>query len=358
MRHVRADSTHDRAPHAGAATLNRRAILAGLAGSVIAAGSARTVLGQGEATPDPAGATSAEQGWSFTDDRGVTATAPETPSRIVAYVNPAAALADFGIRPVGMYGQSRKDNGELADFLTERGLDQDVTLFSETWGEFDLEQLLALDADLLVDSMHPDGNSLWYLPDDLVPTVEARMPVVGIQFTGGPSSDEIIRRYEDLAAALGADLDAPDLAAAREEYAAAVEDLSAAIVANPDLTVLPVSATTDAPYIGGASYSPDLIFFRSLGLNVIQHANPDEMWEELSWEQINTYPADLIIRDRRPGAITEAEYAEIATWASLPAVQAGQVANWYPETVYSYQGFTGYLREMTAAIQAARPLGS
>src|SRR4051812_42919727 len=42
--------------------------------------------------------------WVFTDDRGITVTLPGMPKRIIADVNVAAALWDFGVRPVGLFG--------------------------------------------------------------------------------------------------------------------------------------------------------------------------------------------------------------------------------------------------------------
>src|SRR5687767_7092348 len=49
--------------------------------------------------------------WSFEDDRGVTATAPSRPQRIVAHVGSAAVLWDHGIRVVGTFGPRGRPDG-------------------------------------------------------------------------------------------------------------------------------------------------------------------------------------------------------------------------------------------------------
>ena len=56
------------------------------------------------ATPASASGLQPDGTWVFTDDRGVTVTLPEMPQRLIADVNVAAALWDFGVRPVGIFG--------------------------------------------------------------------------------------------------------------------------------------------------------------------------------------------------------------------------------------------------------------
>ena len=63
------------------------------------------------AAQDATPAASPGAGWTFTDDAGVTITFPETPQRVVAYVNLAAALDDFGAKPVGYFGQPLRADG-------------------------------------------------------------------------------------------------------------------------------------------------------------------------------------------------------------------------------------------------------
>src|SRR5688572_27009371 len=79
--------------------VSRRGFIGGVLG-LAAAGRLLPVAAQ-DGTPagsPPAG------GWSFTDDKGVTIELPGMPVRIVADVNAAAPLWDFGIRPVAVFG--------------------------------------------------------------------------------------------------------------------------------------------------------------------------------------------------------------------------------------------------------------
>jgi ABC-type Fe3+-hydroxamate transport system substrate-binding protein len=70
-----------------------------------------------------------EPGWSYTDARGVRVQLPERPERIVAYVAVAAVLWDYGVRPVGIFGPQRRDDGSpdtTADLLSFRALGLDL----------------------------------------------------------------------------------------------------------------------------------------------------------------------------------------------------------------------------------------
>lgn len=63
-----------------------------------------------------------QAGWEFTDDRGSTSSGPDAPPRVVAYVRAGAALWEYGVRPVAVYG-SGHDSGADADPAKLGGLD-------------------------------------------------------------------------------------------------------------------------------------------------------------------------------------------------------------------------------------------
>ena len=44
------------------------------------------------------------------------------------------------------------------------------------------------------------------------------------------------------------------------------------------------------------------------------------------------------------------DYLAIDTWASLPAVQAGQIGNWRAELPYSRASYASYLGELAETI--------
>src|SRR5690348_13132494 len=83
-------------PHGLPNSATRRTVLGGVLGA-LAASRLSTSRAQ-DATP------AADGPWSFTDDKGVTVELPARPLRIIADVNAAAPLWDFGIRPVAVFG--------------------------------------------------------------------------------------------------------------------------------------------------------------------------------------------------------------------------------------------------------------
>ncbi len=340
------------APDRSPSTTTRRALIAALSVAALPVAARRASARQDDATPAAADAAqpAAEGEWSFTDDRGETITLPARPERIVAQSGSAAALWDYGIRPVAVFGPQRNPDGSNAVDIGNVDVES-VESIGEAWGEFDLEKLLALDVDLLVGPLHPLGD-IWYLPVETAPLLDGNVPIVGIYFTGGVSATHIMERYEELAAALGADLDAPEVVEAREEFDAAAEELRAAIAEKPGLKVLAVSGTPEAFYVASASFAADLVFLKELGLDIIQHGT-EGMWEDMSWEQADRYPAGLILVDERAGAMKPDEYAAIDTWTALPAVQAGQLGPWRTELPYSRRGYAEYLRDLAEAVRNA-----
>ncbi|MBA2520739.1 MAG: ABC transporter substrate-binding protein [Chloroflexia bacterium] len=287
--------------------------------------------------------------WTFTDDRGVTTVLPAPPERVVAQVSAAAALWDYGVRPVGIFGPSQREDGTQDPQSGNMDLAEVVSI-GEIWGDFDLEEFVALEPDLLVSQLYAD-SPLWYVPEEVAETVAGLVATVGIQVQG-VSIRRVLERFAELAGDLGADLDSSANVAAREEFLAAEDDLRAAIVEKPGLSVIAVAGDHDTLYVANPEFAKDLIYFRELGLDVVP-VDGDEFWDALSWEQANKYPADLILNDARTQSLTLEQLSEFETWRALPAVVAGQVAGWYPEPSYSYLGYAPVLRELAAAIHAA-----
>ena len=175
---------------------------------------------------------------------------------------------------------------------------------------------------------------LWYVPEEVAPAVDERTPSIGILMED-VSIAQTIDRFAELAAALGADLESPEVAADKERFDRAVADLKAAIAEKPGLTVLAVSGDADNYYVAHPAAAADLIFLRELGLDiVIPESDPEEYWDTLSWEQANKYPADLILQDNRPHALSRDQLMAIPTWQELPAVKADRLSTgiWSPST--------------------------
>lgn len=98
---VAPDGWADREWDALVAALTRRRLLAG----GLALGLLAVLPGYGGDASQPSGAASGL--WEFTDDRGVTVSLPKRPVRVVAQTTSAAALWDYGVRPIAIFGPGR-----------------------------------------------------------------------------------------------------------------------------------------------------------------------------------------------------------------------------------------------------------
>lgn len=300
----------------------------------------------GEPAPQDAGP------WEFTDDRGITISLPERPVRIVAQSTAAAALWDLGIRPVGVFGPQRRADGSNDPEIGNVDLST-VESVGEQWGELDLEKLAALRPDIIVTTMWQPPD-LWYITEDVAAKVEAIAPTVGIHVADRPISQSIAR-FEELAQALGADLQAPAIVAARQRFEQASAELKAAIAEKPGLKVLFGAGSLDTLWVVNPPPYADLRYFQELGLEIVVPENPDQFWEALSWEQALKYPADLILYDVRSHVVPPDQLAEkVPTWNQHPAVKAGQVGPWHATAAHSYAGFAAIMEELTASIRQSR----
>ena len=295
--------------------------------------------------------TTSEGGWSFEDDRGVTASQPSRPQRIVAHVGAAAALWDYGIKVVGTFGPRQRTDGQKNPLLGDVEIDG-LPSFGDVWGEFDVEKLAGLRPDLLVSTMY-DASTLWYVPAGVADRVAQVTPTVGIQVVGPPITGPI-SRFEALAASLGADLNAVSVSEARQRFDRAGDALKAATAEKPGLRAIAVGTKRESLHVAKPAGHGDLAYFQQLGLDFVTPTTSEQFWEQLSWEQATRYPADLILHDVRPQSLTPAQLQEIPTWNELPAVKAGQLGGWRVESTLSHKGFAAILEELAETIRRCR----
>ncbi|SDD25051.1 ABC transporter substrate-binding protein [Actinokineospora iranica] len=288
--------------------------------------------------------------WEFTDDRGKKVSLPQRPTKIVMQVNAAATLVDFGIKPIGVFGPQKTTDGKPSPQAGD--LDPNTESVGSEFGEFNLEKYTALKPELLITIMY--GEALWYIPEESAATIEEKAPMVAIQL-GGVSAAEGIAKFAKLAESLGADLNSADLAKAKQEFETAGAALKAAAAAKPGLKTMVVQGSKDALLVAKPDFFSDLNYFGKQGLDMVAPTGGEApSWEELSWEQASRYPADLILNDSRDFTLPQAEMAKIPTWAELPAVKAGQLGLWHPETPMSYQKLTPVIRELASVVEKAR----
>ncbi|MFC4060621.1 ABC transporter substrate-binding protein [Planomonospora corallina] len=291
--------------------------------------------------------------WTFTDDRGKKIELPERPARIVAQVGSAAALWDFGVRPVAVFGPHKLKDGSRDPQVGNVDITE-VAGLGNVWDEFNVEQYIALQPELLVSSMYVKGT-LWYVPEKSKDTIEQVAPTAGIMLTG-QSAGQVIGRYAELARSLGADLGAPDIAAAKARFEAATEELKK--IAASGLKILMMSGGADTMWVVNPPEYPDIMHLTEAGLDVVKPGKVDDggFFQSLSWENADTYEADVILYDVRTQALTFDDMMKKPTFAKLPAVEAGQAYPWRAEAPFSYQGYAEYMESLVADLKKAKKL--
>lgn len=327
---------------------SRRGVLAAGVGGLLLPGRVAALWRQAEGTP----ASSAGE-WRFTDDAGTTVTLPERPTRIVADLNAAAALWDFGIRPVAVCGYTTGTDAAWGN------IERDTPVISSSAGAAnpDVEKLLVLGADLFVTITwgNNDENPYeWSFPEPaMYERVRQIVPVVAISGTG--RADQNAERFAELAALLGVNLASPEIAAAKQTYDERVDAFRALAAEKADLTTLFVYADGQDEYVAYPPIWADLAMFQAFGLNIITpKAPPGDYWEELSPEQAMTYQSDVLFQSARSGIFTLGQLAAHPTYGRLPAVKSGQMGLWNQDFIQSYQGLTAALETVIATLQNAR----
>ncbi|QIS04392.1 ABC transporter substrate-binding protein [Nocardia brasiliensis] len=293
--------------------------------------------------------------WSFTDDRGSTVHTDGIPSRIVAFGGSAGLLADYGLqdRLVGVFGEALTPAGAASPLAGDLDVTR-VSVLGNNWGEFNLEKYASLEPDLLItDEYVPDR--LWYVPDSSKDKILAINPNVVAVRIARKTVPQLITRYGELAVALGADLRAPGPARAEQRFDAAVRSVREAVARRPGLRVMAASAAPGIFYVSDPRMSADLSYFAELGVELVvpDTVAADGFFEELSWEHTDKYHADLILLDRRAAAMSLEALDANPVWRGLPAVRAGQVADWQPVFRFSHAGAAPLLEDLAAALGRA-----
>lgn len=336
-------------------TLNRRNLVAASGAVTGAAIFARAGLAQ-SGTPV---ASPAVEGWSFTDDKGVTVSLDTGPERIVADVNAAAALWDFGVRPVGVFGWNSSETGDFGPAGGNIDPEQ-VAIGGNVTEPFQVEPVLAMDPDLLVTiTWEPENpTEYWSLDFDeaVLPLAQEVAPIVAISAVG--LADVNTGRMAELAVALGADLESPELVAANEDYQAALAALPEVAAEKSDLTVMfaYIGNEGEAWYIVDPIGWADVSLYDSLGVNVVIPEESDGYWQTLSFEEALKYPADVIFNSSRGGGTLTLSLEDLQahpTFGQHPAVAAGQVGDWNQDFIMSYQGMTDALNAIISTLDGA-----
>ncbi|POM24242.1 Fe(3+)-citrate-binding protein YfmC precursor [Actinomadura rubteroloni] len=322
---------------------------------LLSAGGGLTLAALLAACGDGGSGASGGAGWTFTDDRGTKISLKARPKRVVAYVGAAAALHDFGVvdQIVGVYGPAKRKDGSRDPQVGEVDVNK-VTIIGNAYGEFNIEKYAALRPELLVDHVFVQPD-LFYVPHESKDKIYKLAPSAGIA-TGAVPLPTPIEHYAALARALGADTRSPAVTAAKARFDKAVQAVRDAVRANPGITVLAAAANANLFYASSPGKNSDLIYFKQLGVGMIQPDNVDKdgYFEHLSWENADKYKADVILLDARTQSLQPKDLESKATWKRLPAVRAGQVHPWDAEPRFSYAGAAPLLERLATAVRTAK----
>ncbi|WP_020502469.1 ABC transporter substrate-binding protein [Sciscionella marina] len=292
--------------------------------------------------------------WEYTDDLGKHIRRDGQPKRIVAYVSCAAALWDFGIHPVGVFGPQRDDDGGKS--LQAGNIDLGkVTSVGNGYDDFNIEKVASLKPDLVITGLAGDKPAdRWILKDQLADKVEKLAPVLAIQESKKPQP-KVIEAYGKLAQRLGADL--AGIKKAREEFEKTGEELRSALREKQGLRVEVVYGDNEGMYVANPKFYSDLIYYTQLGMQLLGGAGgADQFYEQLSWERADKYPADLILADSRKFSLSADQMKQkFPTFRQLPAVKANQIGAWNGEPRFSYQLATPELQRVVDAVKKAKP---
>ncbi|MFF3059703.1 ABC transporter substrate-binding protein [Streptomyces sp. NPDC057909] len=340
-------------PKVRTTSLSRRGLLA--AGGAVGLGAVLAACGE-EKKGSGSGSSSEKSGpWTFKDDRGLTAKAKSTPKNIVAFTGVAAALHDYGIEVKGVFGPTKTKDGKADVQAGDLDVSK-VEILGNVWGEFNVEKYAALGPELLVTAMW-EKDALWYVPDESKDKILKLAPSVAL-WAAQTTIPKAIQRHEDLAASLGADVKAAKITAAKARFEKAAARLRAAAKSKPNIKVMIGSASQDLFYVSLAKTSADTLYFQELGVKFVEpKVNAAGFFEELSWENVDKYDADIIMMDNRSSALQPDALTSKPTWVQLPAVKAGQVIPRTTEPIYSYDKCAPILEDLAKAIEDAKKAG-
>ncbi len=229
-----------------------------------------------------------------------------------------------------------------------------VEILGNVWGEFNVEKYAALGPELLVTAMW-EKDALWYVPDQSKDKILKLAPPSVALWAAQTTMPKAIQRHEDLAASLGADVKSAKVTAAKTRFEKAAARLRAAAKSKPEIKVMIGSASQDLFYVSLAKMSADTLYFQELGVKFVEpKVDKAGFFENLSWENVDKYDADVIMMDNRSSALQPEALTSKPTWAQLPAVKAGQVVPRTTEPIYSYDKCAPILEDLAKAIENAK----
>jgi len=295
----------------------------------------------------------ADGAWSYKDATGTTVKVDHTPKRVVVLNDIAISFIEYGLKPVGTFGQLTMAKDARFDDLDTDG----ITQLGEAYGDIDLEQLAALKPDLVVTSVYPTDEKgtldttqpgYGFKDKEQQKQVQAIAPVAQVKWGG--KGEDVIKTIADLAESLGAKESTVDEAEDRFETAA--DDLEKA-AKESDLSVVSMYADGDGAYVTRPSDEPTLQMYTSFGVDFVNPKPKGFYWGIYSWENAGQISGDVILLSQQGYQVADLE--KQPTFADNAALEAGQVHSWtFPALDYASQA--GYMQQLAGWLEDSKKL--
>lgn len=308
----------------------------------------------GTTVTGPTSSTDARRGpaadaWSFKDATGTTIALDHRPERIVVVDDLAVSFLQYGLHPVGTFGDVPLSEDARFDELDTTG----ITEVGTDDGDVDLTRLAGLEPDLVVTSVYPTDGSVGV--DDLGTGFASRTrqdqigkiaPVLRVEW-GGKGLDAV-RQVTRLAEALGAARSTVDTAerafdTARSALSDAADDR--------DLRVVSMYADADGVYVTRPADEPTLQLYDSFGVDVVDPGPKGFYWGVYSWANAGKVDGDVLLLS--PEGYQARQLLAQPTFADDPALVAGQVHSW-PVPGLDYASQARAMTELAGWIEDSR----
>jgi iron complex transport system substrate-binding protein len=294
-----------------------------------------------------------DKAWSYKDATGTTVKVDHTPRRVVVLNDIAISFVEYGLHPVGTFGQLT-----MAKDARFTGLDTDgITQLGTGYGDIDLEQLAALKPDLVVTSVYPtdakgtlDTTQPGYGFKDMEQEkqVQAIAPVAQVKWGG--KGEDVIEDIADLAESLGAEEATVEKAEARFDTA---RDELEKVTKEQDLSVVSMYADGDGAYVTRPSDEPTLQMYESFGVDLVNPKPAGFYWGIYSWENAGQISGDVLLLSQQGYQVADLE--KQPTFADNAALQAGQVHSWtFPALDYASQA--DYMKKLAGWLEDSKQL--
>jgi iron complex transport system substrate-binding protein len=314
----------------------RAALVTSVALSAVLLAGCSSTDSDGSDSAGSGGSAAADGAWSYEDATGATIKVDHTPKRVVVLNDIALSFIEYGLKPVGTFGQLT-----MAKDARFEGLDTDgITQLGEAYGDIDLEELAALKPDLVVTSVYPtdekgtlDTTQPGYGFKDVEQEkqVEAIAPVAQVQWGG--KGEDVIEKIADLAESLGAEESTVERTEQRFDTA---RDELEKVTKDKDLSVVSMYADGDGAYVTRPSDEPTLQMYSSFGVDLVNPKPKGFYWGIYSWENAGQISGDVILLSQQGYQVADLE--KQPTFADNPALVAGQVHSWtFPALDYASQ---------------------